>query len=191
MGVDIKYLDIGGGIGIAYTENEKYFDVRALAREVKKIVSGSGLKLILEPGRFISGPSGILVSKVIYTKYAAHKNFVIADAAMNDLIRPAFYGAYHQIIPVIRKNTKKIVADIVGPVCESGDFLAKGRRIGRLSAGDLIAVKNAGAYGFVMSSNYNSRRRAAEVMVKGSKFQIVRDREKMEDLTRGERICGL
>ena len=143
-----------------------------------------------EPGRFISGNSGILVTKVLYEKKSKTKSFLIVDAAMNDLIRPAFYGAYHEIIPVSKSpgKAKFAVADIVGPICESGDFLAKNRKMEKAGVGDLLAVMSCGAYGFVMSSNYNVRGRAPEVMVKGSKFEVARKREDFKDLMRGESI---
>lgn len=188
LGADIKFIDIGGGFGIAYMENEKFFSVKELARELRPLLKNKGVKLIVEPGRFISGPSGLLVTKVLYNKYAQHKNFVIVDAGMNDFIRPSLYSAYHAITPVLRvRGRRSITADIVGPICESGDYFAKGRRIPECMPGEFIAINDAGAYGFTMSSTYNSRPRAAEVMASGRKYKIVRERETYKHLTEGER----
>jgi len=136
----------------------------------------------------IVGNAGILVSRVLYTKSNGEKNFVIVDAGMNDLIRPSIYGSYHQVQPVVIRDRGSFLADVVGPICESGDFLAKGRMIPKLERGELIAVMSAGAYGFSMASNYNSRPRIAEVLVKDRKFHVVRKREEYADLTRGERV---
>lgn len=189
----VKYLNIGGGLGIIYSK-EKPQTAQEFADAVlplfKKHSLGRGLKLILEPGRFVSGNSGILVTRVLYKKQIPAKSFVIVDSGMNDLIRPSFYGAFHEIVPVIRKSgpVRRITADIVGPICESGDFLAKGRRIRDVKVGDLLAVMSCGAYGFVMSSNYNSRLRIPEVVVKGSRFFVARRRERYEDLVGNERI---
>lgn len=190
-GNPVEVLNIGGGLGIIY-DQEKPQTARQFADAILPVLrSGTarGLKLILEPGRFISGNSGILVTKVIYVKKGKDKVFIIADAAMNDLIRPSFYGAYHEIVPV-RRNPKKgsVLADLVGPICESGDFLAKDRRIAEVSPGDLLAVLSCGAYGFVMSSNYNCRPRVPEVVVKGAKFFVARRRETRRDLLRCETI---
>jgi diaminopimelate decarboxylase len=148
-----------------------------------------GLRVLIEPGRFIVGNAGILVTRVEYVKQTAHKNFVIVDAAMNDLIRPAFYEAYHEILPVVASRTAKtITADVVGPVCESGDFFAKNRAVTAVKAGDFLAIFSAGAYGFTMASNYNSRPRPAEVLVGGTKRAVVRRREKVDELVRGESV---
>ena len=153
------------------------------------LVRKINVRLILEPGRFIAGNSGILVAKVTYVKKTRLKNFIISDAAMNDLIRPSLYDAYHEIIPVIRRTArKKILADVVGPICESGDILARDRKLPEFQSGELIAVMGAGAYGITMSSNYNSRPRVAEVMVIRGRFYVVREREKYEDLVKGENI---
>lgn len=192
-GHKVEYLNIGGGLGIVYND-EKPQTADQFASVIVPLIKKRQpkLKLILEPGRFVSGNSGILVTKVIYRKKAPTKSFVIVDAAMNDLIRPSFYGAYHEISPVdkaLRKGKSEAV-DIVGPVCESGDFLAKDRKIAPVEPGDLLAVFSCGAYGFVMSSNYNSRPRAPEVVVKGSKFFVARRRETMDDLLRVERIVA-
>ncbi|MBI3253072.1 MAG: diaminopimelate decarboxylase [Candidatus Omnitrophica bacterium] len=189
----IESMNIGGGLGIIYSK-EKPQTAQAFADAIlplfKKYDLGRGLRLILEPGRFISGNSGILVTKILYKKKSRAKSFVIVDAGMNDLIRPAFYGAYHEILPVVkaRGQVHREHADVVGPICESGDFLAKDRVLPALKVGDLLAVMSCGAYGFVMSSNYNSRPRAAEIVVRGGRFFTARLRETRGDLIRGERI---
>lgn len=192
-GHKIEYLNIGGGLGIIYS-NEKPQTADQFASVIVPLLKRRNplLRLILEPGRFISGNSGILVTRVIYRKKSPSKSFLIVDAAMNDLIRPSFYGAYHEIAPVDRtlRRGKPETVDIVGPVCESGDFLAKGRKLVPAESGDLLAVFSCGAYGFVMSSNYNSRPRVPEVVVKGSKFFVARRRETMNDLLRVERIVA-
>ncbi|HBO83415.1 MAG: diaminopimelate decarboxylase [Deltaproteobacteria bacterium GWC2_42_11] len=185
-GIDIKYLDMGGGLGITYDKEApphpgKYG--KAVIDETKKL----GITLIFEPGRVMAGNAGILVTRVLYTKKGTQKNFIIVDAAMNDLARPSLYGSYHAIKPVKKSNSKKeITVDVVGPICESGDFFAKDRELPVFKSGDLMAIMSAGAYGFSMSSNYNSRPRAAEVMVDGNKFFIIRERESYKDLIKGE-----
>ena len=186
-GVDLKFLNIGGGLGVTYNP-EKPQTARDYAAKVAPILKKTGLKIIMEPGRFISANSGVLASKVIYVKETDVKHFAIIDAAMNDLIRPSFYDAYHRIEPVVRKKSKTVVYDVVGPVCESGDYLAKGRKLPEVKRGDLIAVFSAGAYGYVMSSNYNTRGRAVEVLVKGSSFDVVKKREAVSELLAGEVI---
>lgn len=185
--IHISYLDLGGGLGITYHEEapplpEEY------AAAIREEMGETGLTLILEPGRVIMGNAGILVTKVLYTKSSGGKNFIIVDAAMNDLMRPSLYGSYHGLQPVKMTEGKKIMADIVGPICESGDFLAKDREVESVKPGDLIAVMSAGAYGFSMSSTYNSRPRVAEVMVKGDRYYTIRARETHEDLVKGEEI---
>jgi len=188
-GVVLDYLNIGGGLGITYN-NETPQTANAFAGKIMPLLKRSGLKIIMEPGRFISGNSGILVTKVLYIKSAPKKKFVIVDAGMNDLIRPALYDAYHDIIPVeSSKNSggwQKV--DVVGPICESGDFFAKERKLGPVKEGQYLAIMSAGAYGFSMSSNYNSRRRAEEVMVSKNKVFVIRKREALEDLTAKEVI---
>ncbi|HYA31182.1 MAG TPA: diaminopimelate decarboxylase [Thermodesulfovibrionales bacterium] len=184
-GVNIRYLDIGGGLGISYKDEEPPVP-RDLAQNLLPLIRGRGLTVIVEPGRSIVGNAGILVTKVLYVKEGDEKDFVIVDAGMNDLIRPSFYGAYHHIQPLEKKRRKEILADIVGPICESGDFLGKEREISDVKPGEYLAVMSAGAYGFTMSSNYNSRPRAAEVMVKGKDFSLVNKRETYNDLVRGE-----
>ncbi len=183
----IKYLDLGGGLGITYEDEEPPHPVE-YASSILEVVRGFDCTLILEPGRVIVGNAGILVSKVLYIKENEEKRFVIVDAGMNDLVRPSYYGSYHQILPVKEEAREEMVADVVGPICESSDFLAKGRRIPRLEAGELIAVMSAGAYGFSMSTNYNSRPRVAEVLVRDDQIFVIRQREEYEDLVRGEEI---
>lgn len=161
-----------------------------LAHAISPLVKGLGLTLVMEPGRVIVGNAGILVTKALYEKAGETKHFVIVDAAMNDLIRPSLYGAYHEIRPVneAAAHRPKQMVDIVGPVCESGDFLAKDRSLPNIQPDDLLAVMSAGAYGFVMASNYNSRPRVPEVLVKGGEFHVIRDRETYDDLVKGEMI---
>ncbi|MFH1406936.1 MAG: diaminopimelate decarboxylase [Candidatus Omnitrophota bacterium] len=186
----LEYINIGGGLGIIY-KNEKPQTAQEFAKAVLPILKSSGLKIILEPGRFIVGSAGVLLSRVTYIKRARSKNFIILDAGMNDLIRPALYEAHHEILPVRLERTgprSAITADIVGPVCESGDFFAKARKIQEPLEGDYLALMGAGAYGYSMSSNYNARPRAAEVMVKGGKPYLVRRRETYKDLAGREVI---
>jgi diaminopimelate decarboxylase len=186
-GMEIQYLDLGGGLGITYEDEEPPHPVE-YASNILEEVRGFGCTLILEPGRVIVGNAGILVSKVLYTKENEEKRFVIVDAGMNDLVRPSYYGSFHQILPVKEETREEIVADVVGPICESSDFLAKGRKIPRLNPGELIAVMSAGAYGFSMSTNYNSRLRVAEVLARDDQMFVIRQRENYEDLIRGEKI---
>ena len=190
-GIGIKYLDMGGGLGITYDREEPPHPSK-YGRAVIEETQGLDVTLIFEPGRVIVGNAGILVTRVLYTKETSVKRFVIVDAAMNDLARPSLYNSYHAIKPVKRRDDgKEIVADVVGPVCETGDFFARDREIQKPQPGDLLAIMSAGAYGFSMSSNYNSRPRAAEVMVKGDRWFIIRERESYEDLIRGESIPHL
>jgi diaminopimelate decarboxylase len=186
-GIGVEYLDLGGGLGITYNKEEPPHP-KEYADALKKELDAKGLIVVLEPGRVITGNAGILVTKVLYVKSIPKKNFIIVDAAMNDLIRPSLYGSYHGIEPVRLSEKKAIKADVVGPICESTDFLAKDREMVAFERGDLMAVMSAGAYGFSMSSNYNSRPRVAEVMVKSDKYYVIRDRETYEDLLRGEKI---
>jgi len=187
----MEYLNIGGGLGIVYSF-EKVQTAKRFAKKITPLVKKSGLKLILEPGRFISGNSGIMITRVLFRKRTGKKNFVIVDSGMNDLIRPSLYEAHHAIVPVTKpiKKSKRTKCDIVGPICETGDFLGKDRTLLRVNQGDLLAVMGAGAYGFTMSSNYNSRPRAAEVMVDSKKYSVVRKREGYRDLVQGEIIKG-
>ncbi len=187
-GIEIKHLDIGGGLGISYKGDEIPPDPAELSKAILPTVKRYRYNLILEPGRSIVGNAGIFVTRVLYLKRQKEKVFIIVDGGMNDLLRPSLYNAYHEILPVRRHRRRKIVADVVGPVCESGDFLAKERMLTRPENGDLLAAMSAGAYGFTMSSNYNSRPRAAEVLVKGREFFIIRQREQNKDLIRGIKI---
>ncbi|WP_457756160.1 diaminopimelate decarboxylase [Thermodesulfatator indicus] len=186
-GIKIKYIDLGGGLGIVYGK-ESPPPPSEYAQALKQELAGLDVTLILEPGRVIVGNAGILVTRVLYFKETPVKNFVIIDAAMNDLLRPVLYQAYHEIIPILSKNRPKLVADVVGPVCETGDFFARDREIPKVKSGELLAVMSAGAYGFVMASNYNSRPRPAEVMVNGKDFYVVRKRENYARLIAGEKI---
>ena len=185
----IDYLNIGGGLGIIY-HRERPQTAKQFAGAITPLLKKLKLKLILEPGRFISGNSGILVTRVLYVKKSRLKNFIIVDGAMNDLLRPALYGAYHEILPLAHRPSligrKKF--DVVGPICESGDFLAKDRKMAQVEEGEHLAVMGAGAYGFTMSSNYNARPRCAEVMVINGRYYLIRSREAYQDLIRGEKI---
>jgi len=187
MGAPLRFFDIGGGLGIVY-RGETPATAKKFAAAVLPEIRGLGLHCILEPGRFIAGNAGVLLTRVLYFKRGTVKNFIIVDAGMNDLIRPSLYGAYHEILPLRRSRRRNVVADIVGPVCESGDFLGKDRKIPEPRPGDILAVMGAGAYGFSMSSNYNSRPRAAEALVRGRDCALIRERERCRDLMRGERI---
>ncbi len=190
VGIALKYLDIGGGLGIPYQENPP--PPSEYASAILSPIRGLGLKIISEPGRVLVGNAGVLVTRVRYLKETDVKRFVVVDGAMNDLIRPVLYDAYHAIARVDRRKVGNlIVADVVGPVCESGDFFAREREMPEPAAGDLLAVMSAGAYGFVMSSNYNSRPRAPEILVDGATAHVIRERENFEDLIRGERIVEL
>ncbi len=187
-GIAVKHIDIGGGLGITYKDETPPLP-DDLAKAVSPLFAGSGCSLVLEPGRAIVGNAGILVTSVLYRKDTSEKRFAIVDAGMNDLIRPSLYEAYHEIKPVVEPTSSEQAAfDVVGPICESGDFLAKDRLLPIPGRGDLLAVMSAGAYGFSMASNYNSRPRAAEVMVKGNQYSIIRERETVEDLLRGEKV---
>ena len=185
--IKLEYLDIGGGLGITYYD-ETPPNPSQLAKNILPLLKDRKLTLILEPGRSIVGNAGILVSKVLYVKKGEDKDFVVVDAGMNDLIRPSIYNAYHYVQPVVKNRKEKMFVDIVGPICESGDFLAKDREIQSIKPNEYLAVMSAGAYGFSMSSNYNSRTRAAEVMVKEKHFSVIRKRETYRDLLRGESI---
>jgi len=191
-GLDIRYLDIGGGLGIPYDQEEPPMPSEYGAAVVERM-RDLGVTLILEPGRVLVGNAGILLTQVLYIKKTKKKQFVIVDAAMNDLIRPSLYDAHHTVQKVAREPSEstsgtRFPVDIVGPICESGDYLAKSRELGEVSAGEYLAVMSAGAYGFSMSSNYNSRPRAPEVLVDGENYYIIRERERYADLVRGERI---
>lgn len=182
----ISYLDIGGGLGIAYN-HESLPQPKDYAEALVRELGDEDVTLVLEPGRVLMGNAGILVSRVLYTKKAGKKTFVIIDAGMNDLLRPGLYNAFQEVVPVKKSRRRVITADVVGPICETTDFMARGRKIPEMKPGELVAVLSAGAYGFSMSSNYNSRPRAAEAMVKGRTHVLIRRRESYEDLTHGER----
>jgi diaminopimelate decarboxylase len=187
-GIQIHYLDVGGGLGIPYNEETPPHPSER-ARAVVPILKTLDCIIVLEPGRVIVGNAGILVTRVLYTKRTPMKHFVIVDAGMNDLIRPSLYGSYHGIQPVRRHDERpRVTVDVVGPICESGDFLAKDRELALVEPGELLAVMSAGAYGFTMASNYNARPRAAEVLVRGTRHSVIRARERYEDLIRGEEI---
>ncbi|MBI5204687.1 MAG: diaminopimelate decarboxylase [Nitrospirae bacterium] len=189
QGVNIKYLDMGGGLGIPYKDEEPPVP-KDLAKNILPLLNGRKMTLIMEPGRSIVGNAGILVTKTLYLKQGHEKEFIIVDAGMNDLMRPSLYGAYHGIIPLKRYRRANTFADVVGPICESGDFFAKEREMTGVRQGEYLAVMSAGAYGFSMSSNYNSRPRPAEVMVKGRKHFLIRERETYKTLTDNEKIPG-
>jgi len=186
-GARIRYLDLGGGLGISY-KDEMPPHPEEYANAIIRGLEGLDVTLILEPGRVIVGNAGILVTEVQYIKETDEKKFVIVDGGMNDLIRPALYGSYQAIQPVMEGKSEKIVADVVGPICESGDFFAKDREISRPQRGDLLAVMSAGAYGFTMASNYNSHPKPPEVLVDGDHYYVIRARESLDDLIRGETI---
>ena len=188
-GIRLEYIDIGGGLGIRYTD-ESALPPAAYAKALAEIVRPLGCRLLVEPGRTLVGPAGVLLTRVLYVKENRRKTFVVVDAAMNDLIRPVLYGATHPITPAfaLRRICEKSCVDVVGPVCESGDFLARDWPLAPVKSGDLLVVWAAGAYGFAQSSNYNSRRRPAEVLVEGRRFRISRRREKYDDLVRGELV---
>jgi len=186
-GAQIRYLDLGGGLGIHYHDETPPLPDE-YAKAIIQGLEGLDVTLILEPGRVIVGNAGILLTEVQYIKETDTKKFVIVDSGMNDLIRPALYGSYQAIQPVVDNQAQKIVADVVGPICESGDFFAKDREIPRPQRGDLLAVMSAGAYGFTMASNYNSHPKPPEVLVDGERYYVVRKRESFEDLIRGETI---
>ncbi len=181
----LRFLDIGGGLAVRYADGDPTPDLATFGRIAREAVESTGLTLLVEPGRFLVAESGVLLTRVLYRKHSGGKEYVIVDAGMTELLRPSHYAAYHEITSVAATDGS-ITADIVGPVCESGDFLAIDRTVDAVQPGDLVAVHNAGAYGFVMSSNYNARPRVAEVMVDGDRWAVVRERERYEDLVRGE-----
>lgn len=189
QGIRLEYLNFGGGMAADYITGSAK-TAHEIAKNLIPLLKRINLKIIMEPGRFIVANAGIFVTKVLYLKDNGVKKFLIVDGGMNDLIRPSLYDAYHEIIPVKKTSSNRETVDVVGPICESGDFFGKDRRLPQLSKGDLIAVMTAGAYGYSMSSNYNARCRVAEVIVKGSKMGIVNTRETFSDLVRGEKIPG-
>ncbi|HUQ99435.1 MAG TPA: diaminopimelate decarboxylase [Gemmatimonadaceae bacterium] len=182
----MQYLDVGGGLAVTYNA-EQSVDVGHFGEVIAALVGGSGLKIVLEPGRFLVGNAGVLLTRVLYRKRSGGKNFVITDAGMTDLLRPSHYNAFHRIEPVTPRG-RTTVADVVGPICESGDFLALDRQIDDAQPGDLLAIQSTGAYGFVMASNYNSRPRPAEVLVDGDKFAVITKRESYDDLIQNEQV---
>lgn len=188
-GIRLRHIDVGGGIGIRYKPDDPAPPISAFVRGTLEALRGRPERLILDPGRSIVGNAGLLLTRVEYVKPGAARNFLVVDAAMNDLIRPPLYGAWHDVRPVRKTDAPPAVYDVVGPVCESADFLAKDRRLAA-GAGDLLAVLSAGAYGMVMSSNYNSRPRPAEVLVQGAQAHLVRRRESLDELFAGEQIPG-
>jgi diaminopimelate decarboxylase len=202
-GHGLEFFSIGGGLGIVYdpalasgpsawwqsNRAQKILTPDRYAARLVPLLKPLGLRILIEPGRFISGNAGILVTRVEYVKRTGHKNFLIVDAAMNDLIRPAFYDAYHEIVPLNQRNGTTISSDVVGPICESGDFFAKERSLPKLGEGDYLALMSAGAYGFVMASNYNTRSLAAEVLVSGRRAALVRTRQPVRDIWDGEKIA--
>ncbi|MCE2954174.1 MAG: diaminopimelate decarboxylase [Gemmatimonas sp.] len=185
-GHPVTYMDVGGGLSVPYEPNETSADLDDYARLVRAAALETGLTLLLEPGRYLVAESGVLLTEVLYRKHAAGKDFVVTDAGMNDLIRPALYQAYHAI-EVVRHTAGALTADVVGPICESGDFFAKARVLPDVQAGALLAIRTAGAYGFTMASNYNSRPRPVEVLVDGERFAVAGAREQFDDLVRLER----
>lgn len=187
LGIQIQYIDMGGGLGITYGD-ETPPSLKEYAKAFVDNLEGMELTLILEPGRVLVGNAGVLVTRVLYQKAGKGKKFIIVDAGMNDLMRPTLYNAFHAIEPIVRTQAALTVADVVGPICESGDFLAVDRNITETNAGDLLAVMSTGAYGFVMSSNYCSRPRVAEVMVKNNQYHVVKERETYQDLVKGESL---
>jgi diaminopimelate decarboxylase len=185
-GFDIRHADLGGGLGVAYKPDDAVPGIGEFAAKLRARMAGEGLHVLIEPGRSIVGAAGVLLTRVLYRKKTAGKEFVIVDAAMNDLIRPVLYSAHHEIVPVRQSGGPRFVADVVGPVCETGDFLARDREMPEVFPGDLLAVCTAGAYGFVQASNYNARPRPAEVLVENGSWRVVRRRESFEDMVRGE-----
>jgi diaminopimelate decarboxylase len=188
QGHDIRYIDAGGGLGISYEGAQTSFEkqISSYARAILRPLRGLKLHLLLEPGRSIVGPAGVLLTRVLYRKRNNGKHFLIVDAAMNDLLRPSLYGAYHEIVPVSRDSRSTEITDVVGPICETGDFFARDRSLPVVSEGDLLAILDVGAYGSVLGSNYNTRGRAAEVLVDGAKEKVIRRRENLQDQTRLE-----
>jgi len=198
----LEFLSIGGGLGIIYqpalasgvenwwksTAATKILTPRKYSERLVPLLKPLGLKILIEPGRFISGNAGILVTRVEFVKRTGKKNFVIVDAAMNDLIRPAFYDAYHEIVPLVKKSGVTISSDVVGPICESGDYFCKDRLLPRAGEGDYLALLSAGAYGSVMASNYNARPLATEVLVNGKKFAVARERQPVKEIWRNEKV---
>jgi diaminopimelate decarboxylase len=187
-GIPIDHIDLGGGLGIAYQPNDNAPVIRDFITDLRERIGKAHLTVMIEPGRSIVGPAGVLLTKVLYRKKSPAKEFIVVDAAMNDLIRPALYKAHHDVNPLRQMEGTPVIADIVGPVCESGDFLARNREMADVQPGSWLAVSSAGAYGFVQASNYNSRPRGAEVLVEGDQWRIIRTRETWDDLIKGETL---
>jgi diaminopimelate decarboxylase len=185
-GLPIRTLDLGGGLGVRYKPEDKAVCIPEFIHGMCAKVANHGLEILIEPGRSIVAEAGVLLTRVLYRKTNGEREFVIVDAAMNDLIRPALYHAHHEIIPLRETQAGTITADVVGPVCESGDFLARGREMANAMPGDLLAVCTAGAYGFVAASNYNARPRPPEILIEGNRYRVIRKRETYDDLIRGE-----
>jgi diaminopimelate decarboxylase len=199
----LEFFSLGGGLGIVYrpalasgsaawwqsAEGRRIITPQKYAARLLPLLKPLGLRILIEPGRFISGNAGILVTRVEYVKRTGKKNFLIVDAAMNDLIRPAFYEAYHEILPATRKSGALVSSDVVGPICESGDFFCQDRPLPKMAAGDCLVLMSAGAYGSVMASNYNTRSLAAEAMVKGKQAALVRERQPVREIWRGEKVA--
>jgi diaminopimelate decarboxylase len=190
QGFGIRHVDLGGGLAVAYKPDETAPAIAEFVAAVRKRVAaraaGSSLRVTIEPGRSIVGNAGVLLTRVLYRKNSGDKEFVIVDAAMNDLIRPALYGAHHEILPVRASGTRSLKVDVVGPVCETGDFLARDRDLPEVFPGDVLAVCTVGAYGFAQTSNYNARPRPAEVLIENGAWRVIRARETHADLVRGE-----
>jgi len=184
-GIEVDFLDLGGGYGIQYAQ-EQPLDLDRLTDGLAARLRGTSYRLIIEPGRVLVGDAGVLLTRVLYVKRSGQKNFIVVDAGMNDLMRPALYGSYHEIVPVEPRFAGKVTADVVGPLCESGDFLAQDREMPDVQPGDLLAILTVGAYGYVLASNYNTRPRPAEVLVNGGNAVLIRPRERLEDLMAGE-----
>jgi diaminopimelate decarboxylase len=185
-GLPIRMLDLGGGLGVAYQAGDKALSICEFIQAMVQRTTGHDLEILIEPGRSIVAEAGVLLTRVLYRKSNGAREFIIVDAAMNDLIRPALYQSHHEIVPLRQNQGPVIIADVVGPVCESGDFLARRREMPNVMPGDLLAVCTAGAYGFVAASNYNARPRPPEILVEGDRYRVIRKRENYEDLIRGE-----
>jgi diaminopimelate decarboxylase len=184
-GTNVEFLDVGGGYGIRYAD-EQPLAMERLMEGLAARLRGTTYRLIIEPGRALVGDAGALLTRVLYVKRSQQKNFVVVDAGMNDLMRPTLYGSYHEIVPVAQHAAERLTADVVGPLCESGDFLAQDREMPDVRPGDLLAILTVGAYGYVLASNYNTRPRPAEVLVDGHEVELIRPRERLEDLMAGE-----
>jgi len=187
-GIPIDHIDLGGGLGIAYQSDEDAPVIRDFITDLRDRIGRAHLTVMIEPGRSIVGAAGVLLTQVLYRKKSPAKEFIVVDAAMNDLIRPALYKAHHEIRPLQQTGGASVIADVVGPVCETGDFLARNREMADVQPDSYLAVSSAGAYGFVQASNYNSRPRGAEILVEGDRWRVIRTRETHEDLIRGETI---